>query len=96
MTTLKGVILAALNGDEDTALSGLLELMAPAQEQDRLMDLKTAAAYLGLSEDALDRRARAGIVPSKQEQPRAKRFFAKSELDNYMRGESAPTLRTAA
>lgn len=92
MTTLKSVILAALNGDEDTALAGLRELVAVAQEPDCLMDLKTAAAYLGLSEDALDRRARAGLIPSKQEQPRAKRFFSRLELDTYM----APELRSAA
>lgn len=93
---LQEVILAALAGDEQKAVEGLRELLAVEAEPDRLMDLRCAASYVGLSEDALDRRARAGLVPSRQEGPRCKRFFLKSELDVYMRGDTPTNLRSAA
>jgi hypothetical protein len=86
--TVREIVLAALAGDEEAARAGLLALVTPVQEPDTLLDLKSAANYVGLSEDALDRRARAGMVPSRQEGPRCKRFFLKSELDDYMRGRT--------
>lgn len=74
---------------DPTALRELAEAIAAlgsSQPQERpLMDLKTAAAYLGLSADALDRRARAGIIPSIQEGPRCKRFFDSRALYGWAR-----------
>lgn len=84
---LRDVIMAALNGDEQAALNGLRELLAPNEsEVPRVLDLKAAAAYLGLSPDALDRRARQGVIPSMQEGPRCKRFFSADALDDWRRG----------
>lgn len=89
--TVREIVLAALAGDEQKALDGLRELLVSSgsgdQDVPRVLDLKAAAAYLGLSEDALDRRARRGTIPSVQEGPRCKRFFSTDALDDW-RAES--------
>lgn len=50
-----------------------------------LLETASAAAYLGLSVDALDRRARASVIPCIQEGPRCKRFFNRDDLDAWRR-----------
>lgn len=74
--------------NDPTALQELadaLKALEPPREAGEVLDAHAAAAYLGLSEDALDRRARLGSIPSIQEGPRCKRFFSRDALDEWRR-----------
>jgi len=55
----------------------------------KLMDLQTAANYIGLSESSIRRAIRMGKLPKLQPYPRAKIFFTKKILDDYLSGDSA-------
>lgn len=78
--------IAKLIAQDPEALAALAEALRPLLTEiapNRVMDTKEAAAYLGLSPDALDRRARQGVIPSMQEEPRCKRFFNRADLDAW-------------
>lgn len=59
-------------------------------ELDGWMDAKQAAGYLGLSLDALHKLTAAGTVPcgADSDLKGAKRFFLRSELDDWRRGNA--------
>ena len=53
------------------------------------MDSKRASDYLGISRDSLDKLCAERRVPFYSDGPGCKRFFAKRELDAWMRGEGS-------
>lgn len=49
------------------------------------LDAKGAAEHLGLTVDALYKRARAGLIPVHQDGPGTRMFFDRHELDEHRR-----------
>jgi excisionase family DNA binding protein len=61
----------------------------PAQPQtDGWLDMGQAAAYLGLTRNALRKYTAARTIPFEQDIPGAKCWFKRCELDAWRRGES--------
>jgi hypothetical protein len=58
---------------------------AQGHDDDRWMDSQQAAAYLGLSLNALHKRTAARAIPFGQDSPGAKCWFLRSELDRWRR-----------
>ena len=86
---LAALIVASLDGP---ALDALADLLAPKLEQrlkpaatahDGWLDTKRAAAYLGLSVNALHKLTAARLIPFEQEGPGCKCWFKPSELDAW-------------
>lgn len=78
---------------DPAALERLAELLAPhlssnvGEVEDGWMSTKDAAAYLGLTPNALHRLTAARSVPFAQEMPGGKCWFLRSELDEWRRGQ---------
>ena len=87
--------LALVEALDDEALVQLAARLAPYLPQpapaveDRWMDAGEAAAYLGLSRNALHKLTAARTVPFEQDAPGGKCWFKRSELDAWRRGVSA-------
>ena len=64
-----------------------LELDAGQADEDRWMGTGDAAAYLGLSANALHKLTAARAVPFEQEVVGGKCWFLRSELDAWRRGQ---------
>jgi Helix-turn-helix domain len=88
---LGGAIVAAL---DDLALDELADRLAPklaarlvAREKppDEWLPSSKAAAYLGLSINALHKLTAARAIPFEQEGPGCKMYFLRSELDEWRR-----------
>jgi hypothetical protein len=87
---LAGAIVASL---DDSALDALADLLAPKLEQrlkpavadDGWLDAKRAAAYVGLSMNALHKLTAERAIPFEQEGPGCKMWFKRSELDAWRR-----------
>jgi hypothetical protein len=86
---LAASIVASLDGP---ALDALADLLAPKLEQrlkpataaeDGWLDTKRAAAYLGLSVNALHKLTSECAIPFEQEGPGCKAWFKRSELDAW-------------
>jgi hypothetical protein len=85
---LAAVIVASL---DDPALDALADLLAPKLElrrqpatvEDGWLDAKRAAAYVGLSLNALHKLTAERAIPFEQEGPGCKLFFKRSELDSW-------------
>jgi excisionase family DNA binding protein len=88
---------------DDEALALLAERLEPhtrgaSADVDNWLDARAAAAYLGISVDALHKLAAARRLPFEQEGPGRKLYFRRSELDAWRRGgrpggrEDAPTV----
>ena len=54
----------------------------PVAEQDRWLDTRSAARYVGLHHDTL-RKLAAGAIPSEQDGPACKRYYRRSDLDRW-------------
>lgn len=52
--------------------------------RDDVMDRRPAAAYLGLTPDALYKRTQSGEVPSAQDRPGCRLFYRRSDLDRWL------------
>lgn len=92
---LAGAIVAAL---DDPALDALADLLAPKLEarlkpaqsvEDGWLDAKRAAAYVGLSVNALHKLTAERAIPFEQEGPGCKMWFKRSELDGWRRTGAA-------
>jgi excisionase family DNA binding protein len=59
--------------------------VASVTGEDRWLDTKDAAAYLGMSVSGLHKLTAARAIPFEQDGPRAKCWFRKSELDAWRR-----------
>jgi excisionase family DNA binding protein len=88
---------ALVDAVDDVALDKLADRLAPklaarlaAREQpsDEWMRSSKAAAYLGISVNALHKLTAARAIPFEQEGPGCKMWFKRSELDAWRRGES--------
>jgi hypothetical protein len=87
---LAGAIVASL---DDPALDALADLLAPKLEarlrptasEDGWLDAKRAAAYVGLSVNALHKLTAERAIPFEQEGPGCKMWFKRSELDEWRR-----------
>nr|MBA3672998.1 helix-turn-helix domain-containing protein [Gemmatimonadaceae bacterium] len=53
--------------------------------QSRWLNAQAAAQHLGISVDAVYKRARLGVIPSHQDGPGARLFFDADELDAALR-----------
>jgi len=82
---------------DDPALDALADRLAPklaerlvAREQapDEWLTSKQAAAYVGISVNALHKHTSARMIPFVQDGPGCKMWFKRSELDAWRRGES--------
>lgn len=72
---------------EDLRLVLREELRRIIEEQRQgYMNLKSAARYLDVTEDALRGRVKRGEIPSHLRDGR--RYFERDQLDRYVRGES--------
>ncbi len=85
---------------DDAALEELTDLLAPRLEArlastgpaiDEWLDHKGAAAYLGLTPNALEKHASARTVPFEQAGPGCKRFYRRSQLDVWRASADART-----
>ncbi len=61
--------------------------MAPTQESPRWLNSEEAAAYLGLSVNALHKLTGPRAIPFEQDVPGGKLWFKTTELDAWRRGE---------
>jgi len=84
---------AAIVGEmDDAALAALAERLAPflphpgTDDGDRWMDTKAAAAYLGLTVNALRKLTAERSIPFEQDVRGGKCWFQRSELDAWRRG----------
>jgi hypothetical protein len=68
----------------------LTQTMETPPQTPQLMDLQTAANYIGLSPSGIRRAIRMGKLPKLQPYPRAKLRFTQKMLDDYLRGTSTP------
>jgi excisionase family DNA binding protein len=79
---------------DDSALERLADLVAErlartlstSSTEDRWLDAKGAAEYLGLSVDALHKRTATRGIPFTQDAPGGKCWFRRSELDRWRAG----------
>ena len=94
MSTLAQALIAELDGD---SLDCLAEMLAPrlaarlvgsSQDEDRWLNAREAAAYVGLPISAVWKRAAAGELPASQDGPRCKLYFKRSDLDAWREGAS--------
>jgi hypothetical protein len=87
-----GAVLVAALEDPGTAerVAGLLApyIAPPAHVDDGWLSTKAAAAYLGITPNALHKATGAKALPFEQETPNSKCWFRRSDLDNYRRGVS--------
>jgi hypothetical protein len=82
---------------DDAALDALADLLAPKLERrlkpaaadDGWLDAKRAAAYIGLSMNALHKLTAERAIPFEQDGPGCKTWFKRSELDEWRRAGSA-------
>jgi Helix-turn-helix domain len=65
----------------------LAELRPLAAAEDGWLDGKAAAEYLGISPAALAHLAKRGQIAYEQEAPGCKRFYRRTDLEAYRRGE---------
>ncbi len=84
------------------AVDGLIDLLSdriadrvaarlePKPEHDFWLDLSDAAKYLGLHRDTLRKRAKAGLVPFRQDAPGCRLFFNRADLDAWRHAGGAP------
>lgn len=88
---LAGAIVASL---DDPALDTLADRLAPKlavrlasreQAPDEWLTSKQAAAYLGISVNALHKHTSARLIPFEQDGPGCKMWFKQSELDEWRR-----------
>ena len=95
--TLATALLASF---DDAALERLAERLAPKLEQllsperargDGWLDAKGAAAYLGITTNALHKLTAARTIPFEQEGPGCKCWFKRSELDAWREGGGVHT-----
>ncbi len=84
---LASALLDSLGPDE---LDRLAELLAPRLQrltaepaQDGWLDTATAAEYLGVSRHALHRLTAERRIPFSQDQPGARCYFRRSDLDHW-------------
>jgi len=87
MTPLARALLAELDGE---ALRELAELLRPLltleqADDDRWMGTRDAAAYLGLTPNALHKLTAAREIPFSQDTAGGKCWFLRSELDAWRR-----------
>jgi hypothetical protein len=90
---LGGSVASAVIADLDAAdlaelarLLGLAEAAADTDD-DRWLNSGDAAAYLGITANALHKLTAARALPFEQEAPGCKCYFRKAALDAYRRGE---------
>jgi Helix-turn-helix domain len=89
VTDLAVALLAAL---DDDALDALAERLAPrlagrlAPTEDGWLDSKQAAAYLGVSVNALHKLTAARAIPFEQDGPGCKLYFRRCALDRHRQG----------
>jgi hypothetical protein len=57
------------------------------RDDDRWFDTRAAAAYLGLTANALHKLSAARAIPFHQDTPGGKLWFKRSELDAWRRGQ---------
>ena len=113
MTRSPDLAAALVASLDDPALDALADLLAPKLEarlkpaqagEDGWLDAKRAAAYLGLSVNALHKLTAERAIPFEQEGPGCKVWFKRSELDAWRRagkptrisiarGRAAPAFR---
>jgi len=91
MSPLARVLLQEISEDP-RALADLAALLAThlpdrAAGHDRWMTTKEAAAYLGLTPNALHKLTAARAVPFEQETSGGKCWFLRSELEAWRRGQ---------
>lgn len=84
-----------VNDLDETVLHALAERLVPillgklerqTVEPDRWLDTADAAAYLGLSVNALRKRTAARSIPFEQDAPGGKCWFRRADLDNWRHG----------
>lgn len=93
MTRSPDLAAALVASLDDPALDALADLLAPKLEQrlnrepveDGWLDAKRAAAYVGLSVNALHKLTAERAIPFEQEGPGCKMWFKRSELDEWRR-----------
>ena len=86
---LARAILDALSGDQAACdeLRALLRVDSPRiSDSDAWMPARDAAAYIGVTLDALHKLTAARAIPFEQDGPRCKLWFQRSELDRWRRG----------
>lgn len=74
-----------LDDDQLGLLAGLVAaaLREPTVPDDVWLDSRAAADHLGLHRDTLRKLAAEGSVPSEQDAPGCKRFYRRSDLDQW-------------
>ena len=82
---------ALLDELDDEALDALADRLAhrlrpAAPAPDGWLDAKRAAAFLGITANALHKLTAARVIPFEQEGPGCKLWFRRSELDGWRRG----------
>jgi excisionase family DNA binding protein len=89
VSDLARLVIDDLDDDDLARLAArIAPLLAPPAEDDRpWMDSHKAAAYLGVSLDALHKLTAARKVPCHQTCPGAKLYFRRSELDAWRGGQ---------
>jgi hypothetical protein len=90
MNSLARALVEEISHDPQ-ALAELAGLLAPhvptnIAADDRWLSTKDAAAYLGMTSNALHKLTAAQSVPFEQESPGGKCWFLRSELDEWRRG----------
>lgn len=94
MTSPSDLAAALVASLDDPALDALADLLAPKLEarltaarptEDGWLDAKRAAAYIGLSVNALHKLTAERAIPFEQEGPGCKCWFKRSELDEWRR-----------
>jgi predicted DNA-binding transcriptional regulator AlpA len=74
----------------------VLERLDGARREDRWLDAKQAAHYLGLSVNALHKLSARRQLPAHQDGPGHKLYFLRSELDSWRSGGSAGAVSTGS
>ena len=90
---LRGAVASAVIENMDAGdlaelarLLGLADAVADTNG-DRWLDSRDAAAYLGITTNALHKLTAARTIPFEQDAPGCKCYFRKAALDAYRRGE---------
>lgn len=99
MTEFVRALISEITSDPEAVseLAAALEPYAPAVQEDRWMDTREAAAYLGFgSPGPLKKLTAARTVPFHQDTPGGKCWFLRSELDRWRRGGDVRSLRRVA
>jgi hypothetical protein len=92
MSTVARALLHEISEDPEALaeLAGLLTSHLPSKSDagdDRWLSTKDAAAYLGLTPNALHKLTAARAVPFEQEASGGKCWFLRSALDQWRRGQ---------